>query len=80
LRPSEYVQRHVKVAVFCYEGPRTLIDQLGEDMLMFSSDYPHAEGIARPVRDFERIAGPIEGTAAERLYAGNLEWLVGASG
>lgn len=78
LRPSEYVKRQVKVAVFCYEGPRTLIEQLGEDMLMFSSDYPHAEGIARPVEDYLRIAGPIEGRAGEQLYAGNLEWLVGA--
>jgi predicted TIM-barrel fold metal-dependent hydrolase len=80
LRPSQYVQRQVKVAVFCYEGPRRLIDDLGEDMLMFSSDYPHAEGIARPVEDYLRIAGPIEGRAGEQLYAGNLEWLVGAGG
>jgi predicted TIM-barrel fold metal-dependent hydrolase len=79
LRPSEYVRRQVRVAVFCYEGPARLIGELGEDMLMFSSDYPHAEGIARPVADYERIAGPIEGSAAEQLYAGNLEWLVGAA-
>jgi len=49
LRPSDYVRRQVRVAVFCYEGPRPLIDQLGPEMLMFSSDYPHAEGIARPI-------------------------------
>lgn len=79
LRPSEYVRRQVRVAVFCYEGPKKLIHQLGEEMLMFSSDYPHAEGIARPVVDYERIAGPLEPAAAGRLYAGNLEWLVGAS-
>jgi len=78
LRPSEYVRRQVRVAVFCYEGPRRLIDELGEDMLMFSSDYPHAEGIARPVADYERLAGPIDGRAGEQLYAGNLEWLLGA--
>ena len=77
LRPSQYIQRQVKVAVFCYEGPARLIGHLGEDMLMFSSDYPHAEGIARPVEDYTRIAGPIEGRAGERLYAGNLEWLLG---
>lgn len=80
LRPSEYVRRQVRVAVFCYEGPRTLIEQLGEDMLMFSSDYPHAEGIARPVADYDRIAGPIEGTAGDQLYAGNLRWLMGVAG
>jgi predicted TIM-barrel fold metal-dependent hydrolase len=78
LRPSDYVRRQVRFAVFCYEGPRALVDQLGPDMLMFSSDYPHAEGIARPVEDYERIAGPLEARAAAQLYAGNLEWLVGA--
>ena len=78
LRPSEYVRRQVRVAVFCYEGPRRLIGELGEDMLMFSSDYPHAEGVAAPVTDYERITGPLDGRAGEQLYAGNLEWLVGA--
>ncbi len=79
LRPSEYVRRQVKVAAFCYEGPARLIKDVGEDMFMFSSDYPHAEGIARPVADYERIAGPMEERAAQRLYAGNLEWLLGTS-
>lgn len=80
LRPSEYVRRQVRVAVFCYEGPRRLIHQLGEDLLMFSSDYPHAEGIAEPVEDYLRIAGPLEGRAGEQLYAGNLRWLMGVAG
>jgi predicted TIM-barrel fold metal-dependent hydrolase len=79
LRPSEYVRRQVRVAVFCYEGPRALVDQLGPEMLMFSSDYPHAEGIARPVADYERIAGPVDGVAGEKLYAGNLQWLMGTT-
>ncbi len=42
------------------------------------SDYRHAEGIARPVEDCLWVAGPIEGRAAGRRYAGNREWLVGA--
>ncbi|MHB8440316.1 MAG: amidohydrolase family protein [Acidimicrobiales bacterium] len=78
LRPSEYLRRHVRVAAFCYENPAELIDKTGEDLYMFSSDYPHAEGIAKPVADYERIAGPLADRAEERLYAGNLEWLVGA--
>lgn len=78
LRPSEYLRRQVRVAAFCYEGPKRLIKEVGEDMFMFSSDYPHAEGIPLPVADYERIAGPITGRAEEQLYAGNLEWLVGA--
>jgi predicted TIM-barrel fold metal-dependent hydrolase len=46
--PSEYVSEHVKVALQPVDGPgdpgqlSAVLDQLGsEDMLMFSSDYPH---------------------------------------
>ena len=54
--PSEYVRQHVRVALQPVDGPPEpsellrVIDQLGsEDLLMFSTDYPHrhsAEGIA----------------------------------
>jgi predicted TIM-barrel fold metal-dependent hydrolase len=53
--PSEYVRDHVKVALQPVDGPAdpgqlsAVLDQLGsEDLLMFSSDYPHrhsAEGL-----------------------------------
>ncbi len=54
--PSEYVQEHVRIALQPVDGPPEpaellrVIDQLGsEELLMFSSDYPHrhtAEGLA----------------------------------
>jgi uncharacterized protein len=47
--PSAYVRDHVRVALQPVDGPLdeqrllALVDQLGsEDMLMFSTDYPHA--------------------------------------
>lgn len=77
LKPSEYLRRQVRVAVFAMEGPRHLIDQVGEDLLMYCSDWPHAEGIARPVDDFVAQAGGVSGRAADQLYSGNLEFLLG---
>jgi uncharacterized protein len=54
--PSEYIREHVRVTLQPVDGPPEpaellrVIDQLGsEEMLMFSSDYPHrhtAEGLA----------------------------------
>ena len=48
MAPSEYVRRHVRVALQPVDGPTEagallhVIDQLeSEDLLMFSSDYPH---------------------------------------
>jgi len=74
--PSRAVLEHVRVSTFCYEDPARLIEQVGEEMFMFSSDYPHAEGLREPRADYERVAGPIEGRAGDLHYAGNLRWLL----
>lgn len=77
MKPSEYVRRQVRVAAFPYENPAKLIHQAGEDMFMYCSDWPHAEGLARPVEDYDAQAGAIEGRAGENLYAGNVSSLLG---
>ena len=76
LAPSEYIRRQVRAATFGFEQPVQLSDQLG-DMLMFGSDYPHAEGLARPLEDFARAGGPPPGPDVEGLYAANVSWLLG---
>jgi len=69
--PSDYVREHVRVALQPVDGPPDpmellrVIDQLGsEELLMFSSDYPHrhsAEGLAA------MPAGLSDGVAAKLL-------------
>ena len=51
-RPSEYFRRQVRVAAFSYEEPRRLEAKAG-DLFMACSDYPHSEGTASPVADYE---------------------------
>ncbi len=77
LAPSEYVRRQVRAATFGFEHPAELAQQLG-DMLMFGSDYPHAEGLARPLEDFARAGGPPPGPGFEGLYHDNASWLLGS--
>ena len=77
LTPSEYVRRQVRVGALAYEQPARLIEQVGEDLLMFGSDWPHAEGIADPVADYLRMAGELTPSAERKLFAGNLRWLLG---
>lgn len=77
MSPSEYFRRHVRVSTFGFERPAQMIRDAGEDIFMFSSDYPHAEGVAHPVDDYEAQAGPISGTAARHLYGDNVGWLLG---
>jgi len=74
--PSAYLRRQVRAATFGFEQPLQLTEQIG-DMFMFGSDYPHAEGLARPLEDFVRAGGPAPGPDTEGLYRGNVEWLLG---
>jgi predicted TIM-barrel fold metal-dependent hydrolase len=76
LAPSEYIRRQVRAATFGFEHPVELTEQLG-DLFMFGSDFPHAEGLARPLEDFARAGGPAPGPLVEGLYAGNVSWLLG---
>jgi predicted TIM-barrel fold metal-dependent hydrolase len=75
LRPSEYVRRQVRIAAFGYERPDRLIRQAG-DLFLFCSDYPHAEGVPRPLADYQRHAGPVPEESAGPLYGGNMAWLL----
>jgi predicted TIM-barrel fold metal-dependent hydrolase len=54
LRPSEYFRRQVRVSAFSYELPERLRAHAG-DLFMCCSDYPHAEGTATPLRDYENV-------------------------
>jgi predicted TIM-barrel fold metal-dependent hydrolase len=56
LRPSEYIDRNLRCVSFPSERPRKIMDAVG-DILMFGSDYPHAEGQADPLRDYQQQVG-----------------------
>lgn len=73
-RPSDYFLERVKVASFSYEDPRRLTRKTG-DVFMLCSDFPHSEGTATPVADYQR-AGCDEPTLPG-LYHDNVEALLG---
>lgn len=52
-RPSDYFLDHVRVSSFAYEDPARLTAR-GGDIFMLCSDFPHSEGTADPVGDYER--------------------------
>jgi hypothetical protein len=54
LRPSEYFRRQVRVSSFSYEQPSRLTAKAG-DLFMCCSDFPHSEGTASPLPDYERV-------------------------
>jgi len=74
LRPSEYVRRQVRVSSFSYERPDGLTGKAG-DLFMCCSDFPHSEGTATPLPDYERV-GSRPG-AAPGLFGDNAAFLLG---
>jgi predicted TIM-barrel fold metal-dependent hydrolase len=76
-RPSEYFLRQVRVGALSYESPAELVRAVGEDMFMFGSDWPHAEGIARPYDDYARVISDLPAASQQKVMAGNISWLLG---
>jgi predicted TIM-barrel fold metal-dependent hydrolase len=73
LRPSDYFRRQIRVSAFAYEEPIRLQKQLGGDVLMCGSDYPHSEGTATPAADYGNQVRPEQ---APGLFGGNAEFLL----
>jgi predicted TIM-barrel fold metal-dependent hydrolase len=79
LRPSEYVQRQVRVTPYPHEDAGWTIANTGPDVCLFSSDFPHVEGGRNPIARFERsmdAAGTTD-AARERFYVENFADLLG---
>ncbi|HUI04118.1 MAG TPA: hypothetical protein VLZ77_11295 [Acidimicrobiales bacterium] len=74
LRPSDYFRRQVRVSSFSYEQPSRLAAK-SDDLYMCCSDFPHSEGTATPLQDYER-AGCVPGGDGGLFHA-NVATLLG---
>jgi predicted TIM-barrel fold metal-dependent hydrolase len=68
LRPSEYVARNLRLVSFPSEQPQRVMDAVG-DILMFGSDYPHAEGQGDPLNGYQSQVGDM-GARHDDFYGG----------
>jgi len=73
--PSEMFKRHVYVVPFHEDNTRELVNRIGADRVMMGSDFPHAEGLARPAEFMESLSG-IDATAVRRIMRDNLRDLL----
>ena len=62
---------------FATEPVGWMIEQAGDDLFLFSSDYPHPEGTRDPVGRFERSLAGVAEPAKDRFYAGNFAAMMG---
>jgi len=79
IKPSEYVRRQVRVAPLHTEDTGWILRNVGKDILMFNTDYPHPEGGRDPFGDFERSLDAVEATEVEldHFYTRNFENYLG---
>ncbi|HWL42318.1 MAG TPA: amidohydrolase family protein [Ilumatobacter sp.] len=80
LRPTEYVQRQVRVTPYPTEDVGWITAQVGPDVLLFSTDFPHVEGGRRPFERFEHTLGDAPEHIRQRFYCDNFLDLMGPNG
>ncbi len=75
--PVEVFKRQVHVSAFWEENLDTLADTIGEDRVLFGSDYPHPEGLSEPAKfpDTLRRNGMAE-DRVHKVMGGNLARLM----
>ncbi len=77
-RPSEIARRQLRVTPYPHEPSGWIIANAGEDMLLFSSDFPHVEGGRNPIKRFETNLGNASERAKRKFYRDNFIDLMGA--
>ena len=71
MRPSDYLRRQVVVSPFAGEDVGWIIEQVGEQMVAFSSDYPHHDGTDDPIRRFEASMSAVGDVERSAFYFDN---------
>jgi predicted TIM-barrel fold metal-dependent hydrolase len=73
--PITVFKRNVYVSPFWEEDLVALADVIGEDHVLFGSDYPHPEGLADPCSYVQQLAGADE-AVVRKIMGGNLARLM----
>lgn len=75
LLPSEYLRRQLRVSPLHTDPVAHVIDEVGKDLVVFSTDYPHPEGGANAVSAFREKLAKREVAAAvtDAFFGGTIQ-------
>ncbi len=73
--PIEVFKRNIHISPFWEEDLGALADVIGEDNVLFGSDYPHPEGLAEP-RSYMNALSHVSEAAHDKIMGGNLARLM----
>jgi predicted TIM-barrel fold metal-dependent hydrolase len=76
-KPSEIVRRQVRITPYPHEDAGWIIREGGEEVFLFSSDYPHVEGGRNPLKRFDDSLRGLTPAATGRFYRDNFVDLMG---
>ncbi|HEY8574186.1 amidohydrolase family protein [Phenylobacterium sp.] len=76
-KPSEILRRQLRVTPYPHEDTRWIIENSGEEMILFSSDFPHVEGGRNPLKRFNDSLEGVSERAKRRFYRDNFIDLMG---
>jgi predicted TIM-barrel fold metal-dependent hydrolase len=79
MRPSEFVERQIRVTPYPTEDVGWVTEQIGPNVLLFNTDFPHVEGGRRPYERFEASLGDASEDVRQRFYADNFVDLMGTA-
>ena len=78
MKPSEYIQRNVRVTPFNFEPVDKYMDRFPylQDVYCFSTDYPHYEGGKEPIKVMMSRIERFGPDVIEKYFVTNAEWLL----
>jgi predicted TIM-barrel fold metal-dependent hydrolase len=78
LAPSEYFQRQVRVSALASEvGLDDVLARAPEDVVVFSSDFPHPEGTPAPMEVFDELLAGAGAASRESFYGASAAAFMG---
>jgi len=77
-KPSEILRRQFRATPYPHEDTRWIIENTGEEMCLFSSDFPHVEGGRNPLKRFNDSLSGVSEAARRRFFRDNFIDLMGA--
>ncbi|MEQ9144420.1 MAG: amidohydrolase family protein [Parvibaculaceae bacterium] len=76
-KPSNIVRRQLRVTPYPHEDAGWIIRNSGDEISLFSSDYPHVEGGRHPLKRFDASLEGCTDAQVERFYVDNFIDLMG---
>ncbi|MCR5877448.1 amidohydrolase family protein [Phenylobacterium sp. J367] len=76
-KPSEILRRQLRVTPYPHEDVRWIIENSAEEMILFSSDFPHVEGGRNPLKRFNDSLEGASPRAKRAFYRDNFIDLMG---